>query len=172
MLYLIPDGWFPGHALHVENTEGRTIARIESSFFEMRKQVRMINDRSDTTNPTEFIIKKAFWSNTFTVMKADEQPVFEVNKDSFFRQRYRFTLSGILFELSKPAFFANRYYELYRVQQGTNEKEQVAIIQSSGFFSRNWEVESYTPLPEWLQVCVALISRMLYQQAAAAAGGS
>jgi uncharacterized protein YxjI len=172
MLYLIPDGWFPGHALHVENAEGRTIARIESSFFEMRKQVRMINDRSDTTSPAEFIIKKAFWSNTFTVMKADEQPVFEVNKDSFFRQRYRFTLSGISFELSKPALFANRYYELYRVQQGTDEKEQVAIIQSSGFFSRSWEVETNTPLPEWLQVCVALISRMLYQQAAAAAGGS
>lgn len=172
MLYLIPDGWFPGHALHVENEQGRTIARIESSFFEMRKQVRMINDEGDTSSPTEFIIKKAFWSNTFTVMKADEQPVFEINKDSFFRQRYRFTLGGIPFELSKPAFFANRYYELHRLEEAADEKEMVAVIQSSGFFSRNWEVDTTTQLPEWLQVCVAIISRMLYQQAAAAAGGS
>lgn len=172
MLYLIPDGWFPGHALHVEDAEGRTVARIDSSFFEMRKQVRMIHDENDSTTPAEFIIKKAFWSSTFTVMKADEQPVFEVSKDSLFRQRYRFTLSGIPFELSKPAFFSNRYYELHRLQQTTDEKELVAKIQSSGFFSRNWEVEAIRPLPDWLQVCVALISRMLYQQAAAAAGGS
>lgn len=170
MLYIIPDGWLPGHTLLVENAEGRLIARAAGEWFRYRKHVHMQQDDSTAAGPADFILEKAFWTNTYKIMKADEEPVFEITKSSFFRERYVFSVKGLSFELRKAGFMS-RHFELFRVDETqVDSRELIAQIQPTGFFSRSWEIETFSPLPEWLQICIVLTCRIIYQQQAAAAG--
>lgn len=169
MLYVIPKSWLPGGLIHVETATGDFVASVHPSLFSHRARVQMATAPGEDSPPDELTIKKSLWTSTYSVMKPEGDVLFQITKSSLFRERYEFSLRGIDFELRKP-FFSNRFFELYRQSGAGGEHELTTRIQAAGVFSRCWEVDPVMPLPAWLEVCMAISSRMIYANISTPAG--